>query len=318
MNEELGRLERVELRDTWADEAQDFTPWLAEKSNLAILGETLGLDLETVQTEFPVGRYSADIVCKLIGDENALVVIENQLSSSDHTHLGQTLTYIAEIEPVVAIWIASSFTEEHKKAMDWLNDAMHGKVELFAVTVELCRIEDSKKAPLFNVEIHPSNWNLDKSRSSTARRPTQLSRLQQQQREFWTRFREHLDNSNVRFSTPAPQPLNTLTFATGRTYFQYLTKTDKWLREISVALYLTGPDARSHFDALKGMKGEIEEQVGENLEWYEGSEAKAFYIALKNDNSDLEDVEDWDNQVRWLTEKLARFNEVFRPKIQAI
>jgi hypothetical protein len=37
----LGRLERVELRYIWLSEASDFTPWLARKENLNILGETL-------------------------------------------------------------------------------------------------------------------------------------------------------------------------------------------------------------------------------------------------------------------------------------
>lgn len=42
----LGRLERVELRNIWQSESSHFTPWLARKENLDVLGETLGLDLE--------------------------------------------------------------------------------------------------------------------------------------------------------------------------------------------------------------------------------------------------------------------------------
>lgn len=42
----LGCLERVELRDIWSTEAQDFTPWLAREENLAILGETLQVELQ--------------------------------------------------------------------------------------------------------------------------------------------------------------------------------------------------------------------------------------------------------------------------------
>ncbi len=318
MNEELASLDPIDLRDVWSDEARDFTPWLAEKENLAKLGRSLGLELEPVRTEFPIGRYSADIVCNIVGDENALVLIENQLSSSDHVHLGQTLTYAAELEPVVAIWIAESFTDEHKKSLNWMNDVTHGRVEFFAVTVNVWKIERSKKAPQFNVVVHPSNWSLDKNLKPTSRRLTKPSALQKLQRDFWTCLRDHLDATGVDFSKPTPQPLNSLTFATGRTYFQFLTKTDKWHQEISVALYLTGPEAQIHFDELRGKKEKIEEAFGETLDWYAGSDDKAFYITHKNDNSDLENVEDWDNQVRWFTDTLTSFNEVFRPIIQNI
>ena len=42
----LGRLERVSVRDYWASEAQEFTPWMAREENIALLSETIGLELE--------------------------------------------------------------------------------------------------------------------------------------------------------------------------------------------------------------------------------------------------------------------------------
>ena len=42
MSEELSRLEPIELRDIWPNEAADFTPWLAEEENLDLLAGTLG------------------------------------------------------------------------------------------------------------------------------------------------------------------------------------------------------------------------------------------------------------------------------------
>ena len=52
----LGRLEKVELRDAWKTEAQHFTPWLAQEHNLALLGDTISLDLELEAVEKNVGR----------------------------------------------------------------------------------------------------------------------------------------------------------------------------------------------------------------------------------------------------------------------
>ena len=76
----------------WKNEANDFTPWLAEEANLKLLGDSLGMDLEFVSKETSVGPFYADILCKnALNGEPAL--IENQLEKTDHSHLGQFYIY---------------------------------------------------------------------------------------------------------------------------------------------------------------------------------------------------------------------------------
>ena len=108
----LGRLIRVDLRDIWTREDNDFTPWLAREENLVILGETLGIDLELEAQEKAVGPFRADVLCKDIGT-GTWVLIENQLERTDHGHLGQLLTYASGLEAVTVVWIAARFTDEH-------------------------------------------------------------------------------------------------------------------------------------------------------------------------------------------------------------
>src|SRR3954470_13547013 len=94
----LGRLEKVDLRDVWKNEATSFTPWLARAENLQELAQTLELPaLELLQTEQAVQEFSADIVAR-VPDTNEIILIENQLERSDHSHLGQVLTYAAGVE----------------------------------------------------------------------------------------------------------------------------------------------------------------------------------------------------------------------------
>ena len=88
---ELGHLVQVDLRKVWNDESRDFTPWLARDDNLALLGETIGIDLELEAQEKNVGPFRADILCKNTVT-NDWVLIENQLEKTDHIHLGQLLT----------------------------------------------------------------------------------------------------------------------------------------------------------------------------------------------------------------------------------
>ena len=126
----LGRLERVELRRIWSSESSDFTPWLAREDNLRLLGETVGIELELEAQEKTVGPFRADILCKDTATDS-WVLIENQLERTDHSHLGQLLTYAAGISAVTVVWVAERFTEEHRAALDWLNERTAERINFF-------------------------------------------------------------------------------------------------------------------------------------------------------------------------------------------
>lgn len=153
----LGRLERVDLRKEWKTEAQDFTPWLAQEVNLAVLSGALNMGLETVGQEESVGPFRADILCRNTLDDS-WVLIENQLERTDHTHLGQLLTYAAGLKTVTIVWVAATFTDEHRAALDWLNEITDERFRFFGLEVELWRIGDSPAAPKFNIVAKPNEW----------------------------------------------------------------------------------------------------------------------------------------------------------------
>jgi len=97
----LGKLEPVDLRQYWADEARDFTPWLASEEGLAVLGDTIGMELELVGQERRVGPFKADILARAADmgeDEDHLVIIENQLEKTNHDHLGKIIAYAAGLK----------------------------------------------------------------------------------------------------------------------------------------------------------------------------------------------------------------------------
>ena len=134
----LGRLERVDLRDVWAKEDRDFTPWLARPENLEVLADTLGLELEAkaVETEKDVGPLRADILCRETGSGD-WVLIENQLERANHGHLGQLLTYAAGLRAVTGVWIAERFSKEYQATLDWLNEITDEKIRFFGLEIEL-------------------------------------------------------------------------------------------------------------------------------------------------------------------------------------
>jgi hypothetical protein len=153
----LGRLERVDLRTAWLSESGDFTPWLASEENISLLGDTIHLELEVEAQEKNVGPFRADILCKDTASDN-WVLIENQLERTDHSHLGQLITYAAGLQAVTIVWIAERFTEEHRAALDWLNEATSEDINFFGLEVERWRIGNSPVAPKFNVVSSPNDW----------------------------------------------------------------------------------------------------------------------------------------------------------------
>jgi len=175
----LGTLERVELRQAFSNEAQDFTPWLAE--NLERLSVELGIELELEGEEVGVGSYRADIVARVPQTDDR-VLIENQLEWADLQHLGQVLAYLAGLEAKIVVWIAKGFRDEHLSAIRWLNEHTVDPFAFFAVQVGVDQIGASQLAPVFDILERPNEWN---RQVQVAGRSGEFSRRGEFQREFW-------------------------------------------------------------------------------------------------------------------------------------
>lgn len=151
----FGRLEDLPLRDAWKHEAHQFTPWLAD--NIDHLSEVIGIPLELTGTEVAVETFSADILARNPMDDS-IVLIENQLETTDHTHLGQIMTYLAGLDAQTVVWIAPAFREPHLSAIRWLNEHTSDGFSFFAVKARVVRIGDSPYAPIFEVLEKPDFW----------------------------------------------------------------------------------------------------------------------------------------------------------------
>ncbi|HHJ14718.1 MAG TPA: DUF4268 domain-containing protein [Gammaproteobacteria bacterium] len=314
--QKLARLEVVDLREVWKTEAADFTPWLAQEGNIALLGETIGIDLEVEAQEKNVGPFRADILCKNTLTDD-WVLIENQLERTDHVHLGQLLTYAAGLNAVTIVWIADQFTEEHRAALDWLNEITDNSVNFFGLEVELWRIQGSPIAPKFNIVCKPNDWVKNIGRAATQMSQEDLSDTRKMQLDYWKAFRDYVaeHSSTLRPQKPAPQ--HWTNFAIGRSHFHISALLNTWEKKIGVALQLTGGDAKAHFHLLYRDKEAIEEELGETLEWRENPDKKESGIWLRTDR-DPADVKDWPAQHEWLLEKLEKFHSVFAARVKSL
>jgi len=135
----LSRISKVEPRDIWSLEP-DFTRWLAEKENLDILSEEIGVDIKLIKTEASVGKFSVDILAEeeMTGRK---IIIENQLEDANHDHLGKIITYASGYDAEIIIWIVRDLRDEHQKAIDWLNEHTDENIGFFLIKIELWQIK---------------------------------------------------------------------------------------------------------------------------------------------------------------------------------
>ena len=311
----LGRLEQVDLRNVWLSESGDFTPWLAEEPNISLLADTLGMDLEVEAQEKSVGPYRADIVCKDTTD-GSMVLIENQLEKTDHTHLGQLLTYAAGLDAVTIVWIADRFTDEHRAALDWLNEITGEKVSFFGLEIELWKIGASPIAPKFNVVSKPNDWI--KGGGGGSRGGAVVTETKQLQQDYWRDFRELLAERKSSLKPQKAHPQHWLTVSIGRRNFHMSALINTSGERIGVELYLQGSDAKKHFKQLETEKAKIEQQIGQPLDWRELPTKEASRILLMRADSSIKDSAQWPEQHNWLADHLEKFNSVFRPLIQSL
>jgi hypothetical protein len=316
--DKLGRLERVELRDIWATEASDFTPWLARSENLEVLSETLAIELELEAQEKPVGPFRADLLCKDIGT-NRWVLVENQLERTDHTHLGQLLTYASGLEAVTIVWIAARFTEEHRSTLDWLNRITDDSFRFFGLEVELWRIGSSPAAPKFNVVSKPNDWSHSVAQAARAIDDAQLSETRLRQREYWVGLNAALNAAAG--SVPGsrkPQAQSWMAYGIGRSRFNLSASVGRQSKRVMAELYISGPSAKAFFAQLEVGKDQIHKELGYELDWELLPEGQDCRIAKRLENADFDDVSDWPRQHEWLAQRLNELHKVFAARIRTL
>ena len=312
----LGRLTRVDLRDIWTSEAADFTPWLAREENLVILGDTLGIDLELEAQEKSVGPFRADILCK---DKrtDSWVLVENQLERTDHSHLGQLLTYASGLDAVTIVWIAGHFTDEHRSTLDWLNRITDERFRFFALEVELWRIGESPAAPKFNIVSKPNDWSRSVARAARTIDDSALTETKLMQRDYWKGLLSALNKAKgpVLGNRKAP-PQSFFSFSIGRTGFQFEAAMNIPNQEIRIDLWITVNKAKLFFALLQEQKAAVEQEMGCQLIWKELSKYCRVSVPLRDVNPREES--DWPRQHEWLAARLNDMHRVFAERIRSL
>ncbi|GAV31067.1 hypothetical protein emb_1d0303 [Coriobacteriaceae bacterium EMTCatB1] len=312
MKQPLAKLKRLDPRTVWPSEPRDFTPWLAE--NIGMLGEVLGTDLEVTATEQSVGDFSLDILAKDLSTGDA-VVIENQYGSTDHDHLGKLLTYASGVEASMLVWIAQQIRDEHRQALEWLNERTDSSTSFFAIALKVLQIGDSPPAVNLNPIVFPNKWQKATRRASQSPTP----RGQAYQR-FFQGLTDELRERHKFTKSHIAQPQNWASFASGVsgiTYAAVFAQGDR----VRVELYIDQGDAQRNkeiFDGLLLKQHEIEKELGEELSWERLDDKRASRIAVYRDGSIEADEQTLAELHKWMIEQLLAFKRVFTPYLKEL
>ena len=300
----LGTLKEItDLRSLWPHEALTFTPWVAE--NVDLLADAVGLDITVDETESSVGDFNVDIYASETGTDRK-IIIENQLEDTDHDHLGKLITYASGKGADVVIWVVKHAREEHKAAVEWLNNHTDDKIGFFLCEIKLFQIGDSQIAPAFTVVERPNDWTKEIRKTASA------NSTQQQRLEYWQAFNDYAfsdANFSRIFNKRKPTTDHWMDFSIGSSACHIAVSQIQKRKAVDVELYIN--DDKELFKSLFAYKDEIEKNMEMELEWKELPERKASRILIEK-TVDLDDRATWPEQFDYIMDTCIKMKRAFK------
>lgn len=300
----LGTLKEItDLRSIWPHEALNFTPWVAE--NVDLLADAVGLDITVDETESSVGDFNVDIYASETGTDRK-IIIENQLEDTDHDHLGKLITYASGKGADVVIWVVKHAREEHKAAVEWLNNHTDDKIGFFLCEIKLFQIGDSQIAPAFTVVERPNDWTKEIRKTASA------NSTQQQRLEYWQAFNDYAfsdANFSRIFNKRKPTTDHWMDFSIGSSACHIAVSQIQKRKAVDVELYIN--DDKELFKSLFAHKDEIEKNMEMELEWKELPERKSSRILIEK-TVDLDDRATWPEQFDYIMDTCIKMKRAFK------
>lgn len=303
---QLGVLKEIkDLRKIWPHEAIDFTPWLAEEENMALLADALGIEITVDETEAGVGDFHVDIYASETGTERK-IIIENQLEDTNHDHLGKLITYASGKGANIIIWVVKRAREEHRSAIEWLNNHTDENVAFFLVETKLYQIGSSDIAVKFEVVEKPNDW-VKEVKAQSKISPTQQARY-----DYWVAFSEYAFEKvafSKAFNRRKPSTDHWMSFSVGVSKCEINVCQIRKYNHLLVEWYIH--EDKEMYRMFETHKEEIEQEMGMTLKWNELPDKKASRIIAVLD-ADMDNKEDWKRQFDWAIEVALKMKKAFK------
>jgi hypothetical protein len=305
---QLGKLEKVELRDAWEHEARDFSAWLAQQENLDALGEQLGIEIEPLGTEVESGRFRIDILAKEPTTDER-IIIENQLEPTNHDHLGKVITYAAGYNAKYLIWIVKEVLPEHLKAIEWLNEHLDDSISCFLIRIEVWKIGDSKLAPRFEV-VSMKNTFVSSLKQSASK--SELSALQLRQLDYWEKFIDFSKRSDPSMKYYKPGARQWLNYSINDPIAHIALTLQSQKNRLGAELYIERD--KNFLEFLKQREKEINAALDDEVIWFSANIASGLRVARHV--SDIFDESSLESHFEWMHDKTILLKRVLGPMAQ--
>ena len=305
---EIGKLIEVDVRELWKHEQYDFSNWLAKESNVEYLNEILGLTLIEVNKEINVGPYRCDIVA-IDETSGTKVIIENQLEATNHDHLGKIITYASGLDAKVIVWIVKEAKEEHRAAIEWLNNYTSSEIDFFLIEIHAYKIGDSNLAPKFEVVEKPNDF----VKRSKNKDDGELNTSQTERLIFWTQFNEKILSKGKPFNLRKPTTDHWYDVAIGTSAAKIAV--DLVNKENCIVLELYIHSDKELYDNLFEKKNEIEGELGMSFKWDRLDSKKASRIKHYIHGLEFENHSNYEELINEVIDKVIRMRKVFKKYI---
>lgn len=313
----LGRLQRVaDPRQVWAMEAGDFTPWLAE--NLDVLADELGFVLTLTGTEVPVGAFYLDIQAET--DDGRTVIVENQLARTDHGHLGQLLVYASGLEAAVVVWVAPDFRDDHRRALDWLNERTDTGVDFFGVQIGVVQIGmTGPRAPVFEIVARPNAWQKDvkETSGSASAGSGAVTPMNAARQDFFTDVMTEVVAARPAIRLPRRGKDSWISFASGP--FGFWSISFDRTNRCQIEAYIDMGDKalnKALFDAMAFEGKDWETKTGLRLDWQRRDDRRHSRIAVQSEPVLFEDAAARAKARQWATDVIVRMYDALNEPLR--
>lgn len=243
------------------------------------------------------------------------VLIENQIEKTDHTHLGQVITYASGLDAATIIWVAREFTEEHRTAIDWLNNISGEEFNFFGLEIELWQIGDSLPAPRFNVVAKPNDWKKSVTNASKKIKSDDLSDLGQKRLAYWNEFKLFLEKSETDIQIETAPARGYVEFPLNISGVVVSSFVSFASNSVGVFVRLMGHNAESSYKSLLSKKATIEKNGEYNMKWAETKPGYKYHIFCERTNTNPENDSKREVQFQWLLKHLSYFKSVVQQEL---
>jgi len=308
----LRKLDEAAVRKIWPSEERDFSPWLAK--NISHLNDTLNIRIEVEELGGPVENFKLDL-SGIDRVSQRPVVIENQFGRSDHDHLGKLITYAANREAGIVIWIANEIQLAHRSGVEWLNNISPPEMSFYAIELEVFRIDDSQPAPHFRLVAGPPPR---KRREITP--IDQITPRNKRYQDFFDKLRGKILELQPNFTRARALPQSWWALGIGRTGFSLVaafTIDAKFRIEIYIDTGVK-EDNEVALEKLEENRLTIEDNIGQLLHWDYLRDSRLSRVYASIDGSIDDDEKKLEELINWGAPMIIKFREVFAPLIKNI